>query len=164
MVDMVTLESIKLFFMALVEKYGLLGIFIIGFTEPIFQPFPVEMFMIAGISLGMDWISVLLVGGIGSILGSIVTYFLAIKYGEQLAFKFFSEKDYRKGEDFLKKYGLLGFIAISFTPIPFEIMCWVCGVFEMPFERYLLGVFVSRVIKHGVIIIPFVWGINLKIW
>ena len=158
------LELFKTICLGLVEKYGILGIFIIGFTEPIFQPFPTEIFMIVGISMGLDWRYVLLAGAIGSILGSIITYYLSITYGEKLALKLFKEEDYRKGERFFKKHGIIGFIIISFTPLPFEIMCWVCGAFEMPFEKYITAVFLSRIIKHGVFVLPFVlWG-STDVW
>ncbi|HIP17292.1 MAG TPA: DedA family protein, partial [Methanothermococcus okinawensis] len=153
------LELFKTIFIELVKKYGILGIFIIGFTEPIFQPFPTEIFMIVGISMGLDWRYVLFAGVIGSILGSIITYYISTTYGEKLALKLFKEEDYRKGERFFKKHGIIGFIIISFTPLPFEIMCWVCGAFEMPFEKYITAVFLSRIIKHGIFILPFVlWG------
>jgi len=153
------IESLKYIFIELVEKYGLLGIFIIGFSEPIFQPFPTEIFMIAGISIGLDWRYIFISALSGSLLGSTVTYYLSSRYGERLALKLFKEEDYRKGEEFFRKYGILGFIVISFTPIPFEIMCWICGTFEMPFDRYILAVFLSRVIKHSIFVLPFaLWG------
>ncbi|WP_421077089.1 YqaA family protein [Methanothermococcus sp. Ax23] len=156
---MINFEIFKTIGFKLVNEYGILGIFLIGFSEPIFQPLPTEIFMIAGIALGLDWKYVLLAGAFGTIAGSIITYYLASKYGEKLALKLFSEEDYRKGENFFKKYGVIGFIVISFTPLPFEIMCWVCGAFEMPFKRYIFAVFLSRIIKHGLIILPFaLWG------
>jgi membrane protein YqaA with SNARE-associated domain len=157
---MIDFEIFKTIGLKLVSQYGILGIFLIGFSEPIFQPLPTEIFMIAGIALGLDWKLVLISGALGSTLGSVVTYYLSSKYGEKLALKLFREEDYKKGENFFKKYGVLGFIVISFTPLPFEIMCWVCGAFEMPFERYLFAVFISRVLKHGLIVLPFVWGIT----
>ncbi|MBW9222536.1 DedA family protein [Methanothermococcus sp. SCGC AD-155-C09] len=158
------LELLKTIFLELVEKYGLLGIFIIGFVEPIFLPFPAEIFMIVGISMGLDWVHVLLAGSGGSILGSIVTYYLSTTYGEKLALKLFKEEDFRKGERFFKKHGIMGFIIVSFTPLPFEVMCWVCGAFEMPFEKYITAVFLSRLIKHGIFIMPFaLWG-STDIW
>ncbi|GBF36844.1 YqaA family protein [Methanofervidicoccus abyssi] len=153
------IEILKHIFLELVEKYGLLGIFIIGFSEPIFQPFPTEIFMIFAISMGLDWRYVFLSALSGSLLGSTVTYYLSSRYGEKLALRFFREEEYRKGEKFFEKYGVLGFIVISFTPIPFEIMCWICGAFEMPFNRYILAILLSRLIKHGVFVLPFVfWG------
>ncbi len=157
---MISFELFKTIGLNLVNKYGLLGIFLIGFSEPIFQPFPTEIFMIAGIALGLDWKLVLVAGALGTLAGSVVTYYLSAKYGEKLALKLFKEKDYKKGERFFKKYGVLGFIVISFTPLPFEIMCWVCGAFEMPFEKYLFAVFTSRILKHGIIILPLVWGMG----
>ncbi len=152
------LNYIKDIFISLVNQYGILGIFIIGFTEPIFQPFPTEIFMVIGIGMGLDWKLVLLSGALGSILGSVITYYLSVKYGEKLALRLFKKEDYYKAEEFLKRYGVIGFIVASFTPIPFEVICWVCGIFEMPFDRYILAVFISRLIKHGVVIIGMIYG------
>ena len=50
----------------------------------------------------------------------------------------------------------MGVIVVSFTPIPFEIICWVCGMINMPFEKYMVAVFLSRMIKHGLAVLPFV--------
>ena len=157
---MISFEIFKTIGLKLVSEYGILGIFLIGFSEPIFQPIPTEIFMVAGIALGLDWKLVLVAGAMGTVIGSVITYYLASKYGEKLALKLFKEEDYKKGEKFFKKYGIMGFIIISFTPLPFEIICWVCGAFEMPFERYLFAVFVSRILKHGLIVLPIIWGID----
>ncbi len=148
---------LKEFFIELINKYGYLGIFIIGFTEPIFQPFPVEIFITIGIMLGLDWKLIIVVSTLGSVLGGMVTYFLGIKFGEKLMYKLFDEKKIIKGREFLKKWGILGVIIASFTPIPFEIICWVCASFEMPFNRYILAIFISRLLRHTIVVITLVF-------
>lgn len=153
---MVDFEIFKAVGLGLVEKYGILGIFLIGFSEPIFQPVPTEIFIVGGVALGLDWKFVLMVSTLGTTFGSIVTYYLASKYGEKLALRFFSSDDIKKGENFLRKHGIIGVLIISFTPLPFEIICWICGIFEMPFKRYVVAVFLSRLIKHGLFVLPFV--------
>ncbi|AEF96415.1 YqaA family protein [Methanotorris igneus] len=144
----------------LVKEYGYLGIFLIGLSEPIFQPIPTEIFIISGVLLGLDWKLVLIVSTLGCNLGAIITYCLATKYGEKLALRLFDEEKLKKGEKFLKKWGVMGVIVVSFTPIPFEIICWVCGMFNMPFEKYMVAVFLSRMIKHGLAVLPFVLPIK----
>ncbi|MDK2987324.1 YqaA family protein [Methanothermococcus thermolithotrophicus] len=153
---MIDFEIFKTVGLGIVENYGILGIFLIGFSEPIFQPVPTEIFIVGGVALGLDWKSVLIVSTFGTTFGSIVTYYLASKYGEKLALKLFNSEDMEKGEKFLQKYGIIGVIVISFTPLPFEIICWICGIFEMPFKRYVTAVFLSRLIKHGLFVLPFV--------
>ena len=140
----------------LVNEYGYLGIFLIGLSEPILQPVPTELFIISGVLLGLDWKLVLIVSTLACNLGAIITYYLATRYGEKLALKLFDEGKLKKGEKFLKKWGVMGVIVVSFTPIPFEIICWVCGMFNMPFEKYMVAVFLSRMIKHGLAVLPFV--------
>ncbi|WP_423793153.1 YqaA family protein [Methanocaldococcus indicus] len=149
---------LKEFFINLVKEYGYIGIFIIGFSEPIFQPFPVEIFLATGVLLGLDWRLAIIVSTVASNLGACVTYFLAVRYGEKLMYKLFDKEKIIKGRKFLEKYGVLGVVIASFTPIPFEVICWVCASFEMPFPKYMLAVFISRLIKHSLAILPIVLG------
>ncbi|ABR54548.1 SNARE associated Golgi protein [Methanococcus vannielii SB] len=139
----------------LVEEYGYYALFLIGFFEPIFQPVPNEIFMIAGITLGMDWKLVLISATIGITLGSSVTYYLSSKYGEKLVLKLFGREKYLKSQEFLKKWGFFGIIIASFAPVPFELICWTSGIFKMPFKVYIFAVFFSRIIKYTLIVLPF---------
>uniref|UniRef100_A9A9Y2 SNARE associated Golgi protein n=1 Tax=Methanococcus maripaludis (strain C6 / ATCC BAA-1332) TaxID=444158 RepID=A9A9Y2_METM6 len=141
--------------MDFVTTYGLLAIFLIGFSEPIFQPIPTEVFMLGGLALGLDWRYVILASTLGSTLGGIVTYFIASKYGENLFLKIFKKEKYSSAEEFLNKWGPLGIIVISFTPIPFEVICWLSGIFKMPFKIYVSALIISRIIKHGLVVLPF---------
>ncbi|MCS3901411.1 YqaA family protein [Methanococcus voltae] len=140
----------------LVHKYGLWAIFLLGFSESIFQPFPTEIFMIPGLTIGLNWFWVLVASTVGSTLGAVITYYLASKYGERLYRKFFkSDKYYDKTNRFLEKWGPMGLIIVGITPIPFELICWSASAFKMPFKTYIIAVFVSRVLKHGIIVAPF---------
>ncbi|WP_456419115.1 YqaA family protein [Methanocaldococcus infernus] len=145
--------NLKEIFLNLVKEYGYLGIFIIGFSEPIFQPFPVEIFIAAALLLGLNWFLVLIISTVASNLGAMVTYFLAKRFGEGLIIKLVGEDNFKKASEFLEKYGILGVLIVSFTPIPFEAICWVCGLFEMPFNKYMIAVFISRLIRHGIVIL-----------
>ena len=147
--------NLKEIFINLVKNYGYFGIFIIGFTEPIFQPFPVEIFIGAALLLGLDWKLVLIISTVASLLGATITYILAKKFGEGLAIKLFGEEKVKKASNLLSKYGILGVLIASFTPIPFEVICWICGTFEMPFDRYLIAVLISRFIRHAMVIVPY---------
>ncbi|ACV24303.1 YqaA family protein [Methanocaldococcus fervens] len=152
---MINFEVFKEFLLNLIKDYGYFGIFLAGFSEPIFQPFPTEIFIVSGILLGLDWVLVLIVSTVACNVGAAITYYLAKNYGEWLMLKLFDEEKIRKGTIHFKKWGVLGIIIASFTPIPFEVICWICGSFEMPFERYMFAVFLSRLIRHGMVILPF---------
>ncbi|CAB3290214.1 SNARE associated Golgi protein-related protein [Methanocaldococcus lauensis] len=153
---MINFEIFKEFLLNLIKEYGYFGIFLVGFSEPIFQPFPTEIFIAAGLLAGLDWKLVWIISTVACNLGAVVTYYLAMKYGKKLMLKLFEEEKIEKGTVYLKKWGILGVIIASFTPIPFEVICWICGIFKMPFGKYMVAVFLSRLIRHGMVIIPFV--------
>ena len=78
---MINLELFKEFLLNLIKDYGYFGIFLVGFSEPIFQPFPTEIFIAAGLLAGLDWKLVWLISTIACNFGAIITYYLAKKYG-----------------------------------------------------------------------------------
>ncbi|WP_456416903.1 YqaA family protein [Methanocaldococcus sp.] len=153
---MINFEIFKEFLLNLIKEYGYFGIFLVGFSEPIFQPFPTEIFIAAGLLAGLDWKLVWIISTVACNLGAVVTYYLAMKYEKKLMLKLFEKEKIDKGTVYLKKWGILGVIIVSFTPIPFEVICWICGSFRMPFKKYMVAVFLSRLIRHGMVIIPFV--------
>ncbi|XRO75203.1 YqaA family protein [Methanocaldococcus sp. 28A] len=153
---MINLEIFKEFLLNLIKDYGYFGIFLVGFSEPIFQPFPTEIFIAAGLLAGLDWRLVWIISTVACNFGAAVTYYLAMTYGEKLMLKLFEKEKIEKSRYYIKKWGILGVIILSFTPIPFEVICWVCGSLRMPFDEYMVAVFLSRLIRHGMVILPFV--------
>jgi membrane protein YqaA with SNARE-associated domain len=138
------LESLVKFAEELVQDYGYLGIFIIAFTESIIQPVPPDPFITGGTALGLKPLTAALIASLGSVLGGIVAYFLGKYLGEPVFKKLFGEKYFSKGEELFKKYGIWAVIVAAVTPIPFKVVCWLAGIFEMPLLAFVLGSVIGR--------------------
>lgn len=103
---------------AIIHELGYLGIFLGMTIESSFFPFPSEVILIPAGALvaqgKMSFIIVCLMGLLGSILGALINYFLALflgrtaveflldKYGKIL---FLSPKNLKKSDDYFQKYG-----------------------------------------------------------
>ncbi len=138
------LDSLKEWATDIVAEYGYIGIFFIAFTESIIQPVPPDPFITGGTAFGLVPLKTAIIAGIGSVLGGVVGYFLGKFLGEPVFKKLFSEKWYDKGEILFRKYGIWAVIVAGFTPIPFKVICWLAGIFEMPILGFIIGAIIGR--------------------
>ncbi|MBL7169914.1 MAG: TVP38/TMEM64 family protein [Candidatus Aenigmarchaeota archaeon] len=99
---------------------------------------------------------------IGNIIGALVAFMLARKYGWKLLEKLFKEKDLKKAREIAKCYGFwritwLRFIFASF----FDVLSYACGLTEISIEKYLLSTIISN-IPIMIIVLGFGNRINLN--
>ncbi len=132
----------------IILSHGYLGIFSLTALEQFIFPVPVDIFVAFGTANGLLFGKVLLVVLIATLLGSIIGYCLGKYLGHPVAVWLFGKKRLEHGERFIQKWGILGVILAGLTPIPFKIITWTAGIFEMPFWRYMLGVFLGRMPRY----------------
>ncbi|MEO2117549.1 MAG: phosphatase PAP2 family protein [Methanocaldococcus sp.] len=128
----------------LVMNYGYIGIFIISFTEAFIQPIPPDIFIIGASFFGLDPIVSAIVATIGSTLGGLLGYFLGDRLGHPIFIKLFGEKYLHKGEEFFNKYGVYGVVIAGFSPLPYKVIAWLSGIFEMHKLLFTIGTIVGR--------------------
>ncbi len=128
----------------LVGDYGYIGIFLISFTESIIQPIPPDPFITGGTAFGLNPLIASVVAAFGSVIGGVVAYLLGKYLGEPVVKKLFKQKWYDKGEILFRKYGIWAVIIAGLTPIPFKVICWMAGIFEMPIGAFILGSLIGR--------------------
>lgn len=137
-------ETLKEWATEFVADYGYIGIFIISFTESIIQPVPPDPFITGGTAFGLNPLMAAFIAGIGSVLGGVVGYFLGKFLGEPFVKKFIKEETYKKGEKLFEKYGVWAVLIGAITPVPFKVMCWLAGIFEMPLHKFILAAALGR--------------------
>lgn len=107
-------ESVVHSIVNVVSELGYGGIVIMMFLESTFFPFPSEVVMIPAGMLAatgeMNIYIVIFLGILGSVLGAIFNFFLALKFGRIIVLKFgryffFREKELQKVEAFFHKHG-----------------------------------------------------------
>ncbi len=138
------LESLEIWARGVVESYGYLGIFLISFSESVIQPIPPDPFIAGGSALGLNPLLAALVATIGSVLGGLTAHTLGLTFGEPVARKLLGERNYLKGEVFMSRYGIFAVLLGALTPVPYKVVCWLAGIFEMPRTAFLVASFVGR--------------------
>ncbi|EDP76239.1 YqaA family protein [Hydrogenivirga sp. 128-5-R1-1] len=138
------LEGLEAWARGVVESYGYAGIFLISFSESIAQPVPPDPFIAGATALGLSPLLSALVATLGSVLGGLTAHTLGLLLGEPVAKKLLGERNFLKGEALFNRFGVWAVLLAALTPIPFKVICWLAGIFEMPRLPFLIASFVGR--------------------
>jgi undecaprenyl-diphosphatase len=131
-----------------IAHYGYAGIALLTATEQFIQPVPADLYIGLGTKAGFPFERVLATVMIFAFIGSFIGYFLG-KYLGHPAFRWlFGQAKLDRGERFIKKWGMWGVIVAGFTPIPFKIVTWTAGIFEMPLWKFTIGLLLGRIPRY----------------
>ncbi len=131
-----------------IHNYGYIGIFSLTAMEQFIFPVPADVFVAIGTSLGLPLVRVLFYVLLAALVGSYIGYFLGKWLGLPVMRWLFGQRKLDKGEKFIEKYGMWGVIVAGLTPLPFKIVTWTAGIFEMPLGRFTLGVLLGRMPRY----------------
>lgn len=106
--------DIVAFLVESIGSMGYLGIILLMLLESSFFPFPSEVVMVPAGYLAfkgeMNIYLAVIAGVFGSLLGALINYYLALKFGRKFLFKyakyfFINEEKFKKFEKFFQKHG-----------------------------------------------------------
>ncbi len=151
------MEHIIDWVVGIVGQWGYIGIVVMMFLESSCFPFPSEVVMIpagylassayltsAGYIPGheMNFWVVILLGIIGSWLGALFNYYLAMALGRPLLLKwgkylFITEKNFDKGEKFFQAHGEISTFTGRLIPVLRQYISLPAGIARMNLARFL---------------------------
>ena len=139
------MHEIANFILQSIGDIGYFGIFFLMFLESSFFPFPSEIVMIPAGYLSftgeMNIYIAFIFGLLGSLLGALFNYFLAIKYGREFLIKygdkfFLKEKTLIKLEDFFRKYGEISTFNGRLIPGVRQYISFPAGLSKMNLSKF----------------------------
>ncbi|KQQ91122.1 DedA family protein [Aureimonas sp. Leaf324] len=135
----------------LMQDYGVLGIGFLMFLENIFPPIPSEIIMpLAGYQAATgdhSFLSVVIAGTIGSILGILPWYYLGLWFGEEriirLADRYgrwmtMTAEDVESADHWFRRYGLWAVLFGRLIPTVRTLISVPAGLSRMPMPTFLL--------------------------
>ena len=128
----------------LIRYHGYLGLFVVAFSESVIQPVPPDIFIVGASIFGLDPLICAVISTVGSTLGGITGYILGYKLGTPVFIRLFGEKYFRMGERFFEKYGIWGVVIAGFTPLPYKVVAWLSGIFNMSILKFTVGTVIGR--------------------
>jgi len=137
----------------LLEQMGMWGLFVFSFTESLFHPIPVDPVILTMSTMG-EWSvwDIFFWATLGSVLGGMMAHFLGKHLGKPLFVKFFGEKRFIKGKNFMEKWGAFGVIIVAITPLPYKVIAWVAGILHMPLWKFTIATIIGRGVRFGLVL------------
>jgi len=138
----------------IVLTFGGPGLLLISFLDSSFLSFP-ELVDVLVVWLTLKNKSLLIyyagIGALGSLLGSLVLYWLGRKGGETFLRKRFHDKHVDRGLATFQRWGVLALFVPSLLPppTPFKLFVLSAGVAGVSTPRFVLAVALGRFVRYG---------------
>lgn len=144
------LQTLAQFSLGLVSTFGYPGIVLVSFLENVFTPIPSEAVIpFAGVLVTQgrfNLISVVIVATLGSVLGSLVFYYLGYFLGTEKVrvlilrwgkYFFIREKDIDESEIWFEKYGVWAVLICRLIPQVRSFISIPAGFVKMPVWKFI---------------------------
>jgi membrane protein YqaA with SNARE-associated domain len=100
-------------------------------------PIPPDVYLALAVTAGMDPVSVIFWGSLGSMAGGIGAFFIGkLMYRTAFAQRLMAPFK-EKGTQFINRLGVFAVIIAAITPLPFSIICVLAGMMGMRFVVFL---------------------------
>ena len=142
-------EAIKTAAQYAVSTYGLPALFLLTWlSDVIIQPIPADVLVFGSTFGGASIWEVALTAGLASALGGLTGYFVGRWFGPWRFRRVFGKKLLRMGRDLFRRHGAMAIFVSGVSPIPYSGVCWVGGIYRMPFIEVAIASIFSRTLRY----------------
>ena len=133
---------------AIVGKLGYIGIIVMMFLESSFFPFPSEIVIPPAAYLAqrgdMNLLLVIVCGLLGSILGALFNYWLAVRLGRPALLRYgrvfgLTPEKFTRSEVFLRRHGVFGTFIGRLIPVVRQYISFPASLARMPLLPFVLA-------------------------
>lgn len=139
-------ETVTLFVLHTIDAWGYIGVFTLMALESANIPIPSEIIMpfsgfLAGTGAFVFW-TVVLVGALGNLVGSWISYWAAIKLNSRIK----KNKDFLRAERWFERFGELSVFLARLLPVMRTFISFPAGMFRVNLFRFSIYTFVGSFI------------------
>ena len=133
--------------LGIISQFGYFGIFLLMLLESTVFPIPSELVLpFAGYLSavgGLDFLAVILVATLGSIAGSMISYYIGKIVGKELIlrygkFVFLDKKSLELSHAWFEKFGAKTIFVCRFLPAVRHVISIPAGIAEMPKRKFII--------------------------
>ena len=130
---------------SLVQSYGQIGLTLVMIVQTLIAPIPSEALLVFAGAV-MNIYDVLLFGGSGLIIGSIIAYYIANRGGRPVVVKIIGEKWTKMMDRWVSKNGTKAILFTRVIPIiPFDLVSYVSGITPLRFHNYIIATIIGAI-------------------
>ena len=124
----------------MIQSYGSWGLLVVMIIQTIIAPIPSEALLMFSGMIGIDLLNIVLFGGSGLIIGSIIAFYISRLGGKPIIAKLIGEKWIGRVDRWVERNGAKAIFFTRLIPIiPFDLISYMSGITKLEFKYYLLA-------------------------
>jgi len=124
----------------MIQSYGSWGLLVVMIIQTIIAPIPSEALLMFSGMIGIDLLKIVLFGGSGLIIGSIIAFYISRLGGKPIIAKLIGEKWIGRVDRWVERNGAKAIFFTRLIPIiPFDLISYMSGITKLEFKYYLLA-------------------------
>jgi len=124
----------------MIQSYGSWGLLVVMIIQTIIAPIPSEALLMFSGMIGIDLLKIVLFGGSGLIIGSIIAFYISRLGGKPIITKLIGEKWIGRVDRWVERNGTKAIFFTRLIPIiPFDLISYMSGITKLEFKYYLLA-------------------------
>ena len=124
----------------MIQSYGSWGLLVVMIIQSIIAPIPSEALLMFSGMIGIDLLKIVLFGGSGLIIGSIIAFYISRLGGKPIITKLIGEKWIGRVDRWVERNGAKAIFLTRLIPIiPFDLISYMSGITKLEFKYYLLA-------------------------
>ena len=134
------------------DGFGLIGLALVSASEAAFQPIPPDVLVIPMVIEANSIVGILLivlVATLSSGFGAFLGYGIGFYGGIPILERFVSQKNIKRLDFLIEKYGSAGVFIAAISPIPYKALAWIAGAGRMDLRLFALAGIFGRGIRFG---------------
>ncbi|MEM4312034.1 MAG: DedA family protein [Nitrososphaerales archaeon] len=145
------LDNLSKDILNLIYNFGSLGVFLGMVLESSIVPIPSELVLIAAGAAGIDLLSIVIYGSLGSTIGSLFGWLIGFYGGNPIVkrfgkYVFIHEEDITRAENWFNKWGGLAIIISRLIPIiPYKVFSLTSGILGYDLKKFLIFTFIGTI-------------------
>ena len=125
---------------SVIESYGRIGLLIVMIIQTIIAPIPSEALLVFSGAIGIKIIDVVIFGGLGTIIGAIIAFYIARIGGKPIIAKLIGHKWINHVDTWVERNGTKAILFTRLIPIiPFDLISYMSGITKLKFRNYLFA-------------------------
>ena len=128
------------FLNSIIQSYGSLGLLVVMIIQTIIAPIPSEALLMFSGAIGIKIFDIVLFGGLGLIIGSIIAFYLARIGGKPIIEKLIGKKWVGRVDRWVEENGTKAIFLTRLVPIiPFDLISYMAGITKLEFKNYIFA-------------------------
>jgi len=129
---------------SMIQAYGQIGLLVVMIVQTIIAPIPSEALLIFSGAIGIKIIDIVIFGGLGTIIGSIIAFYIAKIGGKPIITKLIGSKWIGRVDNWVERNGTKAILFTRLIPIiPFDLISYMAGITKLKFRNYLFATVVG---------------------